>query len=55
MARGSFIEGDIREALLRMSSRRAVGTMIAQSEGQVLTVSFDKGAIVTADLNEPFA
>ena len=55
MARGSFLEGDIREALLRMSSRRAVGTMIAQNQGEVLTVSFDKGAIVTADLNEPFA
>ena len=54
MATGSFMEADIREALLRMSSRRAVGTMIAQNEGQVLTVTFDKGSIVAADLNESF-
>lgn len=54
MARGSFLGTDVREALLRMSSRRAVGTMIASNEGLVLTVTFDQGAIVAADLNEPF-
>ena len=52
---GSFLEDDIRDILLRMASRHAIGTMIAQSAGEVLTVSFDQGEIVGADLNEPFA
>ena len=53
-ASGSFLEDDIRDILLRMASRHAIGTMIAQSAGEVLTVSFDQGEIVGADLNEPF-
>lgn len=53
-ASGSFLEDDIRDILLRMASRHAIGTMIAQSAGEVLTVSFDQGEIIGADLNEPF-
>lgn len=54
-ASGTFSGGEIQDILLRMSSRRAGGTMIAQSDAEVLTVSFRKGEIVAADLNETFA
>ena len=52
---GTLSDREIQDILLRMSARRAGGTMIAQSEAEVLTVSFQKGEIVAADLNETFS
>ena len=54
-ASGTCFDWEIQDILLRMSSRRASGAMIAQSEAEVLTVFFQKGEIVAADLNEAFS